>query len=54
MIVYPPGEILAGPLCEEEKILSAELEMEEMHEGKFDLESVRHNSRPESKFYLPF
>jgi predicted amidohydrolase len=52
VIVSPLGEILAGPLRGEEGVLSAELEMDEVYMGKFDLDSVGHYSRPDSEFHL--
>jgi len=47
MIVSPMGEILAGPLRGEEGVLSAEVEIDEVYMGKFDLDSVGHYSRPD-------
>jgi predicted amidohydrolase len=53
MIVSPMGEVLAGPLRGEEGVLSVEVEIDEVCMGKFDLDSVGHYSRPDSKLWLP-
>jgi predicted amidohydrolase len=52
VIISPLGEVLAGPLRGEEGVLSAELEIDEVYMGKFDLDSVGHYSRNDSKLYL--
>jgi nitrilase len=47
VIVSPLGEVLAGPLYDEEGILYAELDMGEVVRGKFDFDVVGHYARPD-------
>ena len=47
MIVSPLGHVLAGPSREGECILTAELNLEEIAEGKFDLDVAGHYARPD-------
>jgi len=47
VIVSPLGEIIAGPLYDEEGILYAELDMSEIIKGKVDFDVVGHYSRPD-------
>jgi nitrilase len=47
MIVSPLGRILAGPYRDGECIVRAELNLEEIAEGKFDLDVVGHYARPD-------
>ena len=47
-IVSPFGEYLAGPLFDEEGILTAELDMSEIVRGRFDFDVTGHYSRPTS------
>jgi nitrilase len=47
VIVSPLGEILAGPLYDEEGMLYAELDMGEVVRGKFDFDVVGHYARPD-------
>jgi len=46
-IVSPLGEVLAGPLYDQEGILFAELDMGEIARGKFDFDPVGHYARPD-------
>ena len=46
-IVSPQGEILAGPLRDEEGVLTADLELGEIARGKFDLDVAGHYARPD-------
>jgi nitrilase len=46
-IISPLGDVLAGPLYDEEGILYAELDMAEVARGKLDLDVVGHYSRPD-------
>jgi len=46
-IVSPFGEYLAGPLFDEEGILTAELDMAEIARGRFDFDVTGHYSRPD-------
>jgi nitrilase len=47
VIVSPLGEILAGPLRDTEGILTADLDMQAIARGKFDLDTVGHYARPD-------
>lgn len=47
IIVSPMGEILAGPLFDQEGILCADLDMAEVVRGRFDFDVVGHYSRPD-------
>ena len=47
MIVNPLGRILAGPVYDEECILTADLDLGEIAEGKYDLDVVGHYARPD-------
>jgi len=47
VIVNPQGAILAGPNYEGEAVLTAEIHLEEIVEGKYDLDVVGHYSRPD-------
>jgi nitrilase len=46
-IVSPFGEYLAGPLFDEEGILTAELDMAEIARGRFDFDVTGHYAKPE-------
>ncbi len=46
-IIGPLGEALAGPLRNGEGILSAEIDLDRIAEGKFDLDVVGHYARPD-------
>jgi len=47
LIVSPLGEILAGPLFDQEGILYAELNLEEVVKGKMDFAPSGHYARPD-------
>jgi nitrilase len=47
VIVSPLGRILAGPCFEGECILTAEIDIGEVAEGKFDLDVAGHYGRPD-------
>ncbi len=47
IIVSPLGDVLAGPNFEEETILTADLDLDEIARGKFDLDVVGHYARPD-------
>jgi nitrilase len=47
VIVNPQGAVLAGPDYEGETVLTAEIHLEEIVEGKYDLDVVGHYSRPD-------
>ena len=46
-IISPLGELLAGPLFDEEGIVTAELELAEVARSKFDFDVVGHYARPD-------
>jgi len=47
MIVGPLGKVLAGPHYDGEAVLTADLDLGEIAEGKFDLDVVGHYARPD-------
>jgi len=47
VIVSPFGEIIAGPLYDQEGILYAQLDLTEVVRGKYDFDVVGHYSRPD-------
>ena len=47
VIVSPLGEVLAGPLYDEEGILYAQLDMDEVVRSKLDFDVVGHYARPD-------
>jgi nitrilase len=47
VIVSPMGEVLAGPLFDEEGILTAELDLSEIARAKLDFDVVGHYARPD-------
>ena len=47
VIVDPFGKILAGPLRDEAGMLTADLDLDEIARGKFDLDVAGHYSRPD-------
>jgi nitrilase len=46
-IVSPFGEVIAGPLFDQEDILFAELDLGEVVRGKFDFDVTGHYARPD-------
>jgi nitrilase len=46
-IVSPLGHVLAGPLYDQEGILTAEIDLAEVSQGKFDFDVVGHYARPD-------
>jgi len=46
-IISPFGEVLAGPLYDEEGILFADLDLAEIARGKFDFDVAGHYARPD-------
>jgi len=46
-IISPLGKILAGPIYNEERILTADLDLGQIAEGKYDLDVVGHYARPD-------
>jgi nitrilase len=47
VIVSPLGDVLAGPLWDQEGILFADLDMAEVARAKFDFDAVGHYARPD-------
>ena len=47
LIVAPLGRVLAGPLWEEEGVLAAELDTDEIARGRIDFDAVGHYARPD-------
>jgi hypothetical protein len=45
--VSPLGELLAGPVYDEEAILTADVDVRDTIRGKFDLDVVGHYARPD-------
>ena len=46
-IVNPLGEIIAGPVYDQDAILTADLDLNDVVRGKFDLDGVGHYARPD-------
>ena len=47
VIIAPSGEVVAGPLWDEEGILYAELDLDEITRAKIDFDVVGHYARPD-------
>jgi len=47
VIVSPLGEILAGPCYDEEAVLVADIDLDDVVRGKFDFDVVGHYARPD-------
>jgi len=46
-IISPLGEVIAGPLFDQEGILYADLDLAEVARGKFDFDVTGHYARPD-------
>jgi nitrilase len=46
-IVSPFGEVLAGPLYDQPGIVTADIDLDLIVQGKFDLDVVGHYARPD-------
>jgi nitrilase len=46
-VVSPLGQVLAGPLYDQEGTLFAELDLAEVAQGKYDFDVVGHYARPD-------
>jgi nitrilase len=46
-IVSPLGELIAGPVYDDETLLVADLDLDDVVRGKFDLDTVGHYARPD-------
>ena len=53
VIINPLGKVLAGPLLGQEGILTAELDLDDITRGKFDLDVVGHYARSDSECAWP-
>jgi predicted amidohydrolase len=49
VIISPLGKVLAGPLLEQEGVLTADLDMDDTVRGYLDLDVAGHYARPDSK-----
>lgn len=47
MIMSPMGDVLAGPVYGKAAVLSAELDLDDVVRGKFDLDVSGHYARPD-------
>ena len=47
VIIAPSGEVIAGPLWDEEGIIYAELDLNEITRAKIDFDVVGHYARPD-------
>ncbi len=47
VIVDPFGEVLAGPLIDEEGLLVADIDLDDIVRGRYDFDAVGHYSRPD-------
>jgi nitrilase len=47
VIISPLGDVLAGPLLDQEGILTADLDLAEVARSKFDFDVVGHYARPD-------
>ena len=49
VIISPSGQVLAGPLRDGEGVLTAQLDLDDIVRGKFDLDVVGHYARNDSE-----
>lgn len=49
VIINPLGQVLAGPLRDGEGVLTAEIDLDDVVRGKFDLDVVGHYARPDGE-----
>jgi len=47
VIVSPMGEVLAGPLYDQEGLISAEIDLDDIIKARYDMDPVGHYSRPD-------
>lgn len=47
VIVSPMGEVLAGPLYDQEGLISAEIDLDDIVRARYDFDPVGHYSRPD-------
>lgn len=53
VMISPLGKVLAGPLLDGEGVLTAELDLDDMVRGKFDLDVVGHYARNDGEWGFP-
>ena len=46
-IIAPDGTVLAGPVFDQEVVLDAEIDLDEIARGHLDMDAVGHYSRPD-------
>lgn len=49
IIISPLGKVLAGPLWKQEGVLTADLDLDDLPRGKFDLDVTGHYARPDGE-----
>lgn len=47
VIVSPMGEVIAGPLYDEEGLISAEIDLDDIVKARYDMDPAGHYSRPD-------
>ena len=47
VIISPMGEVIAGPLYNEEGLISAEIDLKDIVKARYDMDPVGHYSRPD-------
>ncbi len=47
VIISPMGEVLAGPLYDEEGLITAEIELDDIIRARYDMDPVGHYARPD-------
>ena len=47
VIISPMGEIIAGPLYNEEGLISAEIDLNDIVKARYDMDPTGHYSRPD-------
>ena len=47
LIVSPLGEVLAGPAYNREELLVAEVDLDDVVRGRYDLDVIGHYARPD-------
>ena len=47
MIVSPMGEVLAGPIYDQDALICADINLDEIVMARYDLDTVGHYARPD-------
>jgi nitrilase len=47
VIISPMGEVLAGPLYNQEGLISAEIDLDDIIKARYDMDPTGHYSRPD-------